>query len=297
MIALPKGSTPVDFAYAIHTELGNHCVGAKVNGRLVPLDYRLQTGDRVEILTSPQKKPSPEWLKFVKTSKARQRIKQFLRKEVERLLLEEGKKIWHKIAEKYDLSLEEVLKKTKKTERELFIQLAQRKLTEKWLLSTVGKRQTSSTLEGEKTAGEGVLEWEEFKGVKYTVAKCCHPLPGEEVKAVIQKGKGLVIHSKNCPNLKNLERVAPQKVFTVRWKGKGSFPAPLRIVSHDYVGLLGEITSIFAKEGVNIVKLESTTRGEKAYITVVGEFRNIDHLRRVEGEISKLPEVLEIKKI
>ncbi|NPB05923.1 MAG: bifunctional (p)ppGpp synthetase/guanosine-3',5'-bis(diphosphate) 3'-pyrophosphohydrolase, partial [Aquificae bacterium] len=153
VIALPKGSTPVDFAYAIHTELGHRCVGAKVDGRIVPLDYRLKTGERVEIITSPNKKPSPEWLRFVKTAKARQRIRQFLKKELERELLERGKKIWAKIAEKYGLDLDEVLKKINKSEKEFFVQLARGRLAESWLLSQTERRT--------KTPAEGGLSPEE----------------------------------------------------------------------------------------------------------------------------------------
>jgi len=298
VIALPKGSTPVDFAYAIHTELGHHCVGAKVDGRIVPLDYQLKTGERVEIITSPNKTPSPEWLKFVKTTRARQRIKQFLKKELEKTLLERGQKIWNRLAEKYNLDLSEVLTKTKKTEKELFIQLAQGKLSEKWLLSLVGNKEEKQTEEAQtSTTSEGVLDWGDLKGIKYTIAKCCHPLPGEKVKAVIQKGKGLVIHSKSCPNLKNLERVAPEKVFTLRWREQGTFPVPLKVVAHDYTGLLADVSRIFAQNGVNIVKVETSSRGDRAFLNIVGLFRNSDHLKGVIRDIASLPEVIEVVRV
>ncbi len=294
VIALPKGSTPVDFAYAIHTELGNHCVGAKVDGRIVPLDYKLKTGEKVEIITSPNKKPSAEWLRFVKTAKARQKIRQFLKKELEKELLEKGRRIWSKLAERYNLSLEELLKKTNKSEKEFFLLLARGRLAESWLLSLVDREKTHKVEKEAKT--EGVLDADELKGVKYTIAGCCHPLPGEEVKAVIQKGKGLVIHSKDCPNLKNLEKVAPQKVFILRWKGEGSYPVPLRVVAHDYTGLLADVSQIFAKKGVNIVKVETSSKGDKAYLNIVGLFQNADHLKEVEREILNLPRVLEVKR-
>ncbi len=298
VIALPKGSTPVDFAYAIHTELGHHCVGAKVDGRIVPLDYQLKTGEKVEIITSPNKTPSPEWLKFVKTTRARQRIKQFLKKELEKTLLERGQKIWNRLAEKYNLDLSEILEKTKKTEKELFIQLAQGKLSEKWLLSLIGKKEEKQTEETQtSTTSEGVLDWGDLKGIKYTIAKCCHPLPGEEVKAVIQKGKGLVIHSKSCPNLKNLERVAPEKVFTLRWREQGTFPVPLKVVAHDYTGLLADVSRIFAQNGVNIVKVETSSRGDRAFLNIVGLFKNSDHLKGVIRDIASLPEVIEVVRI
>jgi len=297
VIALPKGATPVDFAYAIHTELGHRCVGAKVDGRMVPLDYRLKTGERVEIITSPKQKPSREWLKFVKTAKARQRIKQFLRKETEKYLIEEGRRIWHKIASKYGLTLEEVLKKVGKTEEEFLKQLALKKLSERWILSAVDKEGTKDEGKEGSAKTEGVLKWEEFKGIKYSVAPCCHPLPGEEVKAVVQKNKGLVIHSASCPNLKNLEKVAPEKVFTLKWSDEGKFPVPLRIVSHDYVGLLNEVSRIFAQNGINILKAEISSKGGKAFLNMVGEFKNAEQFEKVVEELKKLKGILEIARV
>jgi len=297
VIALPKGSTPVDFAYAIHTELGHRCVGAKVDGRIVPLDYKLKTGERVEILTSPKQKPSPEWLRFVKTSKARQRIKHFLKKETEKYLVEEGRRLWHKLASKYNLDLQQLLEKTGKTEEEFFKQLALKKLTEKWVLSVLGKTKKKTTGEESRSKTEGVLEWEELKGIKYTIAPCCHPLPGEEVKAVIQRGKGLVIHSKSCPNLKNLEKVAPEKIFTLKWSESGKFSVPLRIVAHDYIGLLGDVTQVFAKHGVNIVRSNTATHGDKALLTMVGEFRNAEQFNNLLNDLKKLKGIIEVKRI
>jgi (p)ppGpp synthase/HD superfamily hydrolase len=193
--------------------------------------------------------------------------------------------------------LEEILKKTNKSEEELYKQLALKKISEKWILSTLGRDRVKEQAEEGELKTEGVLNWDEFKGIKYTIAKCCHPLPGEEVKAVIQKGKGLVIHSVNCPNLKNLEKVAPQKVFTIRWNEKGRFPVPIRIVAHDYIGLLGDVTQIFAKHGVNIRKSETTSRGDKAYIDIVGEFQNTEQLKEVVREIKNLPKVEEVVRI
>jgi GTP pyrophosphokinase/guanosine-3',5'-bis(diphosphate) 3'-pyrophosphohydrolase len=296
VIALPKGSTPVDFAYAIHTELGHRCIGAKVDGRIVPLDYKLKTGERVEIITSPKHKPSPEWLKFVKTAKARQRIRQFLKKETEKYLIEEGKRLWQKIASKYNLSLEGLLQKTNKTEKEFFKQLALKKLGERWILSVLGKTKRKGLQEREGKT-EGVLTASDLKGIKYTVAPCCHPLPGEEVKAVVQRGKGLVIHSKNCPNLKNVEKLAPEKVFTIRWSEGGNFPVPLRIVAHDYIGLLGDVTKIFAKHGVNIIKAHTNSEGERAYLNIVGLFKDSPQLAEVVREIEKLPGVIGVKRL
>ncbi len=296
VIALPKGATPVDFAYAIHTEVGNHCAGAKVNGRIVPLDYELKTGEKVEIITHPEKKPSPEWLKFVKTTRARQRIKQFLKKEAEKLLLEKGKQLWKRISDKYNLSLEELLKHLKKDEKTFFIQLAQGKLNEKLILKILGREEKEKREKPEQVKEEGVLSSEELKGIQYRLAKCCYPLPGEIVKAVIQKGKGLVIHSANCPNLKNLERVAPEKVFTLRWEEKGLFPVKLLITAKDRVGILSDIANIFAKDNVNIVATSSVTKGNRAYFNITGLFRDSSHLAKLVQDLKQLEDIEKVEK-
>jgi guanosine-3',5'-bis(diphosphate) 3'-pyrophosphohydrolase len=296
VIALPKGSTPVDFAYAIHTEVGNHCAGAKVNGRIVPLDYELKTGEKVEIITLPDKKPSPEWLKFVKTTKARQRIKHFLKKEAEKLLLEKGKQLWRKLSDKYELNLEEVLKTLNKDEKTFFLHLAQNKLNEKLILKLLGREEEERKEQESEIKEEGILSSEELKGIQYRLAKCCYPLPGEIVKAVIQKGKGLVIHSANCPNLKNLEKVAPEKVFTLRWEEKGLFPVKLVITAKDRVGILSDIAQVFAKDNVNIVATSSITKGNKAYLKITGLFKDKDHLTKLVQDLKQLEDIEKIEK-
>jgi GTP pyrophosphokinase/guanosine-3',5'-bis(diphosphate) 3'-pyrophosphohydrolase len=295
VIALPKGATPVDFAYAIHTEIGNHCAGAKVNGRWVPLDYQLQTGERVEIITSPNKKPSPEWLKFVKTSKARQKIKHFLKKEIEKIHYQRGKEIWHRLEKKYQLNLEEFLSKIHKTEKEFFIQLGSGKLTEKWILGIIG-RELKKEETCEKTPVGGILSSKELKGIAYRLAKCCYPLPGEEVKAVVSKG-GLVIHSKDCPNLKNVEKVSPEKVLTIKWEDEGIYPVKLRILAKDRIGLAGDITLTFAKHGINIQNIHSASKGNYAIFDIVGLFKNTNQLKDFVKELKKIPEVEEIKRL
>ena len=295
VISLPKGATPVDFAYAIHTEIGNHCAGAKVNGRWVPLDYQLQTGDRVEIITSPNKKPSPEWLKFVKTTKARQKIKHFLKKEIEKIHYQRGKEIWHRLERKYNLNLHEFLEKIRKTEKEFFIQLGSGKLTEKWVLGILGKELKKEGTE-EKHPPAGVLSSKELRGIAYRLAKCCYPLPGEEVKAVVSKG-GLVIHSKNCPNLRNVEKVSPEKVLTIKWEEGGVYPVKLRILAKDRIGLAGDITLTFARKGINIQNINSSSQGNYAVFDIVGLFKNTDQLRDFINELKKIPQVEDVKRL
>ncbi|WP_461829819.1 RelA/SpoT family protein, partial [Aquifex sp.] len=204
LVVLPRGSTPVDFAYKIHTDIGNHCAGARVNGRIVPLDYKLQNGDVVEIITHPQKTPSPEWLKFVKTSKARNKIKQFLKQLEKERYLTEGKRIFEKLRNKLGLSHEELLEKIRskvrfEREEELFLALGKRKVSVKNLLRILFPKEKPQAVEEEK--GEAKLILDELQNVKYEIAQCCKPVPGDEIYGVITRAKGLVLHEASCPNL------------------------------------------------------------------------------------------------
>ena len=128
------------------------------------------------------------------------------------------------------------------------------------------------------------------------MAKCCYPLPGDVVKAVIQKGKGLVIHSADCPNLKNLEKVAPEKVFTLRWNDKGLFPVKLVITARDRVGILSDIAQIFAKDEVNIVATSSITKGDKAFFNITGLFRDRNHLAKLVQDLKRLEDIEKVEK-
>lgn len=256
LVVLPKGATPVDFAYHIHTDIGNHCAGAKVNGRLVPLNYKLQNGDMVEIITNPNKKPNQEWLNFVVTSKAKSRIKAVL-KELEReRYIQIGKEKFELYLQKLGIGREVLLNKlieeTKaKTEEELYLLLGSGKLSKERVFSLFRKTQNEKPPE----RVEDIIHIDGLGNVLHTLAECCNPLPGEEVYGVISRGKGLVIHSKDCPNLKHLWSVSPEKVIKVLWsKSQGLHPVRLRLIVKDRMGILGEVTTTIAKSGANITE-------------------------------------------
>lgn len=256
LVVLPKGATPVDFAYHIHTDIGNHCAGAKVNGRLVPLNYKLQNGDMVEIITNPNKKPNQEWLNFVVTSKAKSRIKAVL-KELEReRYIQIGKEKFELYLQKLGIGREVLLNKlieeTKaKTEEELYLLLGSGKLSKERVFSLFRKTQNEKPPE----RVEDIIHIDGLGNVLHTLAECCNPLQGEEVYGVISRGKGLVIHSKDCPNLKHLWSVSPEKVIKVLWsKSQGLHPVRLRLIVKDRMGILGEVTTTIAKSGANITE-------------------------------------------
>ncbi len=201
LVVLPMGATPIDFAYHIHTEVGNHCAGAKVNGRIVPLSYRLRSGDQVEIITSPSKRPSPDWLSLVVTSKAKNRIKHYLRQVERERFLSEGRRIFERIKESAGVSSEELVEKLKKKirfkeEEDLYIALGSGKLTATKVLDILSPKKRKKTDDRGEPSGKGVASVEGLTGIMYEIGNCCNPVPGDEIYGVGKRGKSIVQHEK-----------------------------------------------------------------------------------------------------
>ena len=292
LVVLPKGSTPVDFAYRIHTEIGNHCAGAKVNGKLVPLNYELQNGDLVEIITNPNKTPSYEWLAFVKTPKARNKIKQFLKHQEKERYIGEGKRLFEKLRQRLGLSHEELITKIREKirfekEEELYLALGKRKISLVNLVKLIAPKENTSHQE---ERNESIVYLEELSNIKYEVAECCKPVPGDKVYGVITRVKGLVLHEVGCPNLKNVLKVNPEKVKRVEWKGRGRFLTDIRVIAKDRMGLLSDIAKAISQANSNIYV--STTKTEDTYAIMdftigVKDRKHLDEIceriKRVEG--------------
>lgn len=276
---LPKGSTPVDFAYAIHSDIGNHCAGAKVNGKMVPLRHELVTGDIVEIITLPQQKPSADWLKFVKTSKAKTKIKQFLRQQQYEKSISIGKELLEKAFKKHELNfskltkndLNNILKKFNlKSEEDLFSAVGFGRVSPLQVLTELlpeDKKQEIKISEVSSTKGyskEGIVI-KELDGVLIKFGKCCNPIPGEPILGFISRGKGITIHSKDCPNILNAD---PQRIIEASWEpGKKILrPIKLRVECVDEPGLLSNISSSISAQNVNISEAKITTTSDKKAI-------------------------------
>ncbi|ADO44549.1 (p)ppGpp synthetase I, SpoT/RelA [Hydrogenobacter thermophilus TK-6] len=294
LLVLPKGATPVDFAYHIHTDIGNQCAGAKVNGRIVSLNYKLQNGDMVEIITNPSRRPNPEWLKFVVTSKAKNKIKAYLRQLEKERYLQEGRQILDKITYKLELSKEAILEKLLqeigfKSEEDLLVAVGSGKVSKEKIYSLFQQKIKEKHKEERK---EDLLIIDGLGSVLHSVGTCCLPIPGEEVYGVITRGRGVVVHSKLCPNLQYIQRNLPEKVIPVVWRvSGGKHPVRIRVVVKDKVGVLAEITSSISKVGANILeaKTKSTSTG-KAFMEFLVEVSNyaeflrlLDTIRSVEG--------------
>lgn len=259
LLVLPSGSTPVDFAYAIHTEVGHKCAGAKVNGKLVPLDYKLQNGDVVQIITKQQKSPNIEWLEFVKTLRARSKIKTFLKqkeRQERELIYKHHLSIY---ASRLGYSPEEL-------EKELLNTLSIKKDQLILMLNRLSFEKLKSILKSPKIQKHGLEGTESLSldglEIMHTLAECCNPLPGEEVLGVITKGRGLSVHSAMCPNLKHITKVSPEKVLKLSWRfSKGLHPARVRVVAFDRVGLLSDVTRIISSFGANITRASTNSLG------------------------------------
>ena len=292
LVVLPAGATPVDFAYHIHTEIGNHCAGAKVNGRIVPLNYRLRNGDQVEIITSPNKKPSPDWLKFVVTGKAKSKIRQFIKQMERERFLAEGRRILEKLKQTLNMSSEDIVKKLSgkvkvKDEEDLLLALGSGKLPAERVLSLLSpKRKEKSKKEAPEGKGEVLVE--DLGNVLYDLGRCCNPVPGDEVYGVVTRGKGIVLHEKNCSNLKYLMENFPEKVLKVRWRPSGKFKTKIRVKAKDRIGILSEITSKIAENDSNIWEAVTKTTGEEAVMEFTIDVTDKKHLLSIMGAIKRV---------
>ncbi len=290
LIVLPYGATPVDFAYHIHTEVGNHCTGAKVNGRIVPLNYKLQSGDQVEIITSPNKDPNPDWLKFVVTSKAKNRIKHYVKQRERETFLAEGKRLFDRARETLNLSSEEFLKRLRskvrfKDEEELYIALGSGKLSVNRVVSLLSPKK-KATAEKPRGEGRGQVAMDGLEGVMYEVGRCCNPVPGDEIYGVVTRGKGIVLHEKGCANLRYVAEHFPEKVFKVKLKPEGKFRTRIRVRAKDRIGILSEIAKNIAESGSNIWESTTKTMGDgTAFMDFTIDVTNKRHLKDVMKSI------------
>lgn len=267
---LPEGSTPVDFAYSIHTEVGNHCAGAKVNGRLVPLSTPLQNGDTVEIITDASRNPSRDWLHFIKTGKARSRVKHWINTEerarsltlAKEFLEKEGRRMGINVAKALKAgAFEPVVKEFSfRQVDDLFSAVGHGRLTARQVLRKLLPKDESKAVERKTSAQPSVrssgpkdaISIQGVDGVLIRYAQCCNPLPGDPIVGYISRGLGVTIHTQDCPNVANMEI---ERLLDVTWDGEDAskvLPARIKIICKNQRGVLGQVTSLLAKEEVNI---------------------------------------------
>jgi len=284
IINLPRGATPVDFAYHIHTEVGNHMVGAKVNGRIVPLSYELQNGEIVEILTAKTAHPSKDWLEYAKTRSAKQKVRAFFRADERAETLEKGQRTLEKYFKRRGLpvpkesALEEVAKKLVRhaSPEDLYMALAQGRVTTQQIArALIPKTQEVATAKPKPIKNELGIRLENDLVAPLKLASCCNPEKGDPILGYVTRGRGVTIHRASCPNLRRLLEQDAGRVVAAHWEGVGwGRVMNLEITAKDRAGLMRDVMDVIAGAGMSAMGIESRILGESAHMKVrleVGE--------------------------
>jgi len=317
IVDLPVGSTPIDFAYHIHTEIGHRCRGAKVNDRIVPLNYQLKNGDRVEILTSKRGGPSRDWLNphlgYVKTSRARQKIRQWFKRLDRAQNIAQGREIVERELRQLSVEgwgCERVAKLFKFDDVDDFLakvgygDINAQQIAIKVLEAEREEREKEEEREEAELAppvlsAEGVS----VKGVGNLLtrlARCCNPLPGDEIIGYITRGRGVTIHRKDCPNALYLMEKDKDRIIEVAWgPAPRTYPVMIRVRSYDRIGLMRDINAIVAEENINISGGSITTHRKDHTATIIFTLDIVSaaQLSRVLAKIEQLPNVFEVKRV
>ncbi|MCS7233136.1 MAG: bifunctional (p)ppGpp synthetase/guanosine-3',5'-bis(diphosphate) 3'-pyrophosphohydrolase [Synergistetes bacterium] len=311
ILSLPKGSTPVDFAYAIHTDVGNSCVGAIVNNRIVPLDYKLQHGDIVKILTSSHGAPSRDWLNFVKTSRAKTKIKQwFRRKELKEreALIRRGREILARDIRGRGADDQKILASGKLnelakefgflSEEDLLLGIAEGTLSVSSVLQKLLGFRIEEKREPERRKSYSPLGImvEGIDGIQVNLAKCCSPVPGDEILGYVTKGRGITVHRVDCKSLKTFDT---KRFVRVWWGGfmEGDFPVKVRIEAFDRPGLVADISREIASFGINIDSMNvKVKQSGMAEISMTIRVKNLNFLYNLFGKIREVSSVIAIQR-
>ncbi|MFZ5798556.1 MAG: RelA/SpoT family protein [Thermodesulfobacteriota bacterium] len=318
---LPRGSTPIDFAYSIHTEVGNHCSGARVNGQLVTLKTALQHGDIVEIITHKNQTPKRAWLQIVKTSRARNRIRQWLRREEKEKFLVLGREICERELKKYDTTLKKLVRGGHirvmlkqlgcNTLEDMLVKVGSGAITVHHLLEALVPEELRAS--EEKAIAEEQLEQIpamepppaaldsreviDIDGVNdmlIRVSQCCKPVPGDDIVGFITTGRGISIHKRDCVNLRSTD---PRRWLAVNWSGavKTRHRSQLLIRAENRRNILADITSTISHDDAEIISFNArTTADNLAELDVVLEVRDLQHLQVVQQHLMQVPAIIEV---
>ncbi len=309
IIDLAAGSTPIDFAYHVHTDIGHRCRGARVNGKLVTLDRELKTGDQVEILTAKRGGPSRDWLNpnlgLVKTQRARAKIKAWFKKQDYEQNLASGRAILERELNRLginEINFDKLARQLElRSPEELFVALGTGDMSVSKIVKALSENEQATDL---LTAGAPTSEVDSanaidvvgLKGLLTSIAKCCNPTPGDEIVGYITRGRGATVHRLDCPNiLRTRER---ERLVRVTWgEHVRTYPVPVRIHAYDRQGLMGDISNLLNNEGINIADVTVKTHQNLADIKLVIEVRNIEQLSRVLTRLENLPNIMEAQRI
>ncbi|NDJ77892.1 MAG: bifunctional (p)ppGpp synthetase/guanosine-3',5'-bis(diphosphate) 3'-pyrophosphohydrolase [Chloroflexi bacterium] len=310
IVDLPEGATPVDFAYHIHTEVGHRCRGAKINGRLVGLDYQIKNGERVEILTANRGGPSLDWLNadlgFIKTSRARSKVKQWFKRREREKSIADGKEILERELRKLGMSTvsrDDIADQLGfKNAEDLMAAIGFGNITGAQISVRLldAEREAASekdTLEANVTHTEPVkphgMRIDETDGLLVTLARCCGPTYGDNIVGFITRGKGITVHRADCKNV--LNSTEPERFINVTWPptSEQAYPVPVLIVAYDREGLMRDIGAVIADENINMSNVNITTRQNIATFELTMEIQDLKQLSRILTKIERLPNIIE----
>jgi len=324
VVVLPRDASPLDFAYTIHTEVGHSCVGAKVNGRMVPLRFKLHSGDIVEILTQPGHKPSRDWLAIVKSSRARNKIKHWLNLHQRERAIEIGRKLIEKEARKYRIALKEIKEEDLQKiasdyglgrPDDLMAGIGYGKYSARQVLGRLAPAGSPPLGDGdeEKSGGFVSVVRRVFGGDQNNAirvkghgdllvyrARCCNPIRGETVVGYVTRGKGVAVHALNCPNVTSL-LYEPERRIEVEWAQDdatpSSYPVKLTVFCDDRFGMLKQITGVIGDSHTNIRNVEARTENGQANIDIVLDVADLKHLENVINGMRKIPGVHDVQRL
>jgi len=329
VVILPRGACAIDFAYAIHTEVGHTCTGARANGRLVPLKYTLRNGDILEIITQQGHNPSRDWLTFAKSSRARNKIRHWLNDHQRQRAIEIGKKLLEREARKYRASLSKVTDADYTraasdygltTQQDLLAAIGYGKYSARSILAKLVPDSTSAVAQNPDndagglagvvrrvfSTGTDALQVEGHNELLVYRARCCNPIRGEEIVGYVTRGKGVAVHARNCPNVTSLLYESDRRI-AVEWtalkaeaSGKpGTYPVKLEIFVDDRAGMLKELTAVVSDNNTNIRNIESKT-GEgygEAKVNFVIDIEDMRHLQRLTAGLRKIAGVRYVQRV
>ena len=315
--SMPRGATPVDFAYLVHTDVGHHCVGARVNGRMVPLRTRLQNGDIVEIITQTSHTPSRDWLSFVATSRARNKIRHFIHAEEKARSIELGKRLFDKEVRRFNVEKARVTPEAlgsivadygvPKLD-DVYAQIGYGKLTARAVLAkAVGTDTlkepapdgalTSVVKRVLGTSGDQKIKVRGVDDLMVFRARCCNPIRGEKIVGYITRGKGVSVHAATCPNVVNL-LYDPERRIDVEWDKSADvspYTVRLRIAVEDRKGILADVSTKISDINTNIRDVEATVGADqRGSIRMTVEIQDVKHLDKVLKAIRNIEGVLAV---
>jgi GTP pyrophosphokinase len=318
VVPLARGATPVDFAYAVHTEVGHQCVGAKVNGQIVSLRHTLSNGDVVEILTQKGHTPSRDWLSFVHSSRARSKIRHWINLHERDQAMELGRRLLEKEARNFGVSLkrlsEEAITRVApdygcSRADDLYAALGYGKFSARQALQKIlgeelspqAKEQAPTLVTAVKKAlglGEPTIQVRGQDDLLVYRAKCCNPIPGDEIVGYITRGRGVAVHNRSCPNVQNLLYESERRI-DVEWTGtvEGQFVARLLVLAEDRPGMLADVTGAIGEAGSNIRTLETRQEELHARIEIALEIKDRRQLDRILAAIKRKPGVFNVERV